>query len=86
MCDILLTFEVLKFVKSKYSNLLQKENIEFISVTLFVINLLIPFISFNLLHFSNIRDILVTFDVLKFDKSKYSNSLHELNIPLIFVS
>ena len=31
----------------------------------------------------NIPDISITFEVLKLDKSKYSNSEHELNIALI---
>ncbi len=43
-------------------------------VTWFVLNLFIPFISFNLLQLLNINDILVTFEVLKLDKSKFSIS------------
>ena len=60
----------------KYSNSLQFPNIEYIFITLIVLKLLIPFISFNLLHSLNIHPILITFEVSNNDKSKYSNSLH----------
>ena len=83
MRDILLTFEVLKFVKSKYFNSLHDSNIPLIFITLSVINLFKPFISFNFLQPANIPSILLTFEVSKLDKSKYSNSLHKQNIPFI---
>ena len=78
------TFEVSKFDKSKYSNSKQDWNISDISMTLFVLNLLIPFISFILLHPINIPLMLVTFIVSKFDKSKYSNDEQPQNNSLIF--
>ena len=83
---ISVTLDVLKFDNSKYSNSLQFWNIAFILVTLIVLNLLIPFISFNLWLWLNINDILVTLEVLKLDKSKYSNSLQFWNIDCILVT
>ena len=55
-----------------------------ISSTLVVLKWFNPFISFNLLHPENISFISATFEVSKFDKSKYSNSEHDLNIDDIF--
>ena len=49
-------------------------------VTFWVSNEFNPFISFNFLHWLNKPSILVTFEVLKLDKSKDCNSLHSLNI------
>ena len=79
-------FEVSKWDKSKYSNLLHELNITSISVTLFVINLSIPFISFKFLHLLNIPPISVTLFVLKLDKSKYSNSWQSWNIAEVVAS
>ena len=83
---ISVTFTVLKLFKFKYSKDLHKWNIAFIFVTLLVINLFIPKISFNLLQSSNIPSISVTLVVSKLDKSKYSNSLHEQNTALIYLT
>ena len=82
--SILRAFKVLKFDKSKYSISVQNLNIEDIYITLFVINLFIPFISFNSVQPKNIHSILITLEVLNFDKSKYSNSSQILNIEAIF--
>ena len=86
MPSIYIALEVLKLDKSKYSNSLHSENIPTIFVTLIVLILLISLISlisFNLNQFLNINDISVTLEVLKFDKSKYSNSKHASNIAYI---
>ena len=80
---IVVTFSVLKLDKSKYSNCWQDWNIIYIEVTLLVLKLFSPFISFKLIQLLNISPISVTLFVTKLDKSKYSNSLHESNIPII---
>ena len=83
---ILVTLDVLKFDKSKYSNSSHSSNIPFILVTLIVLNFSIPFISFNLKQSINIAFISATLEVLKLDKSKNSNSLHSSNILFILVT
>ena len=65
---IIETFDVSKFVKSNDVKFEQEENIAFIFVTNDVSKLDI-FKNFNEVQLANIKDIKVTFDVLKFDKS-----------------
>ena len=68
--SIFVTFEVSNLDKSKYSISLHSLNIIDISVTLLVLILFNPLISFNWQHPLNILDILLTFELLKFVKSK----------------
>ena len=84
--DILFKFGVLKFDKSKFSILVQNWNIASIFITLSVLNFSIPNNNCNLPQPENIYDIFVTFEVLKLDKSKYSNSEHNLNIASISIT
>ena len=66
---------------------MQLQNILPISVTLVVSNLLSSnIILVKLIQDSNKLFIFLTFDVLKFDKSKYSNDSQFLNIHSIFVT
>ena len=81
--DIFIRLEVSKLDKSKYFNSLHKLNINDISLTFFVLNLIIPSIFFNFLHPENINDISVTLEVLKLDRFKNSNSLQARNIIFI---
>ena len=83
---IFFILEVLKFDKSKYSNSWHSQNNANILLTFVVLKLLIPLIAFNLRQKENIKSILETLEVLKLDKSKYSNSLHPRNIEFILVT
>ena len=83
---ILVTFEVLKLDKSKYSNSEHNWNIAIISFTLFVLKISIPSIFFNFSHLLNINDILFTFDVSKLDKFNCFISEHVLNISSISIT
>ena len=84
--DISVTLEVLKFDRSKYNNSSHLWNNPDIFLTFLVLKVLIPLISFNLLHSKNINLISIRLEVTKFDKSKYSNDLHPKNIPPMFVT
>ena len=83
---ISVALEISKLDKSIETKSKHSLNIPFILVALFVINLSIPFISFNLWHLLNIPAKLLTFDVSKFDKSKDNNLLQPINIALILLT